>query len=201
MNKLLILFVLFSSCFQMDAGKEQQRKSKNILIVYISRTNNTKAIAEIIHNKLGGDLVALKLETPYPEDYDAIVKQVAKENETGFLPPLKTEVDIDQYDTIYLGFPTWGMRLPPPIKSFLHENDFSGKIVIPFNTNGGYGVGNSFRTIKELCPDSKVLKGFSINGGSERDGIYLSIKGYRKNEAEKQVEKWLGELKLLNNKP
>ncbi len=201
MNKLLLFFILFSACFQKDAGKEQWQKSENILIVFLSRTNNTKAVAELIQNKVGGDLVAVELENPYPENYNAIVKQVAHENETGFLPPLKTKVDMSRYNTIFLGFPTWGMQLPPPMKSFLNENNLSGKTVIPFNTHGGYGVGNSFRAIKELCPYSNVLNGFTIEGGSERDGIYLAIKGDRKNEAERQVEKWLCELKLLENKP
>ncbi|MBT8314275.1 MAG: flavodoxin [Maribacter sp.] len=201
MNKLLLFFILFSACFQKDAGKEQWQKSENILIVFLSRTNNTKAVAELIQNKVGGDLVAVELENPYPENYNAIVKQVAHENETGFLPPLKTKVDMSRYNTIFLGFPTWGMQLPPPMKSFLHKNNLSGKTVIPFNTHGGYGVGSSFKAVKELCPYSNVLNGFTIEGGSERDGIYLAIKGDRKNEAERQVEKWLGELKLLEYKP
>ena len=177
------------------------QSSERTLIIYLSRTNNTKVLAEIIHKKVGGKLIALELENPYPDNYDAIVKQVAHENETGFLPPLKTKVDMTRYNTIFVGFPTWGMQLPPPMKSFLYNNNLSGKSVIPFNTHGGYGLGNSFEKVKELCPDSNVLKGFSITGGSERDGIYLAIKGANKNEAEKQVEKWLGEIKLLKNKP
>ena len=201
MSKFLTLLFLFSCCLQHEGGKELRQKPEGILIVYLSRTNNTKVLAEIIHQKVGGDLVALELENPYPDDYDAIVKQVAHENETRFLPPLKTKVDMTRYNTIFLGFPTWGMQLPPPMKSFLHENNLSGKSVIPFNTHGGYGLGNSFEKFKELCPYSNVLKGFSMKGGSERDGVYLAIKGDRKNEAERQVEKWLGELKLLKNKP
>ena len=175
------------------------QSSEKTLIVYLSRTNNTRVLAEIIHQKVGGELVALELENPYPDDYAAIVKQVAHENETGFLPPLKTKVDMSRYNTIFLGFPTWGMQLPPPMKSFLHENKLSGKTVIPFNTHGGYGLGNSFKTVKEICPYSNVLKGFSIKGGSERDGIFLAIKDDRKNEVERLVEKWLNEHKLLIN--
>lgn len=111
--------------------------SKKILIVYLSRTNNTKAIAEIIHENVGGALVALELKNAYPEDYNAIVDQVAKENGTGFLPPLKMKVDsIQQYDVVFVGFPTWGMQLPPPMKSFLRQYDLSEKTVVPFNTNG-----------------------------------------------------------------
>ncbi|RYY20694.1 MAG: flavodoxin, partial [Chitinophagaceae bacterium] len=55
--------------------------SNKILIVYLSRTSNTKAIAEIIHSNVGGTLMALELQTPYPENYQAIVQQVVRENE------------------------------------------------------------------------------------------------------------------------
>lgn len=82
-----------------------------VLIVYLSRTNNTKALAEIIHKHVGGTLVALDLSTPYPANYQATVQQVARENETGFLPPLKTKIDsIQTYERVFVGFPTWGMQ-------------------------------------------------------------------------------------------
>ena len=64
---------------------------KKTLIVYLSRTNNTKAIAEMIHQRVGGTLVALELDTPYPTDYRATVMQVVRENESGYLPPLKKD--------------------------------------------------------------------------------------------------------------
>jgi flavodoxin len=166
--------------------------------VYLSRTNNTKAIAEIIHQKVGGRMVALELETPYPADYKATVQQVVRENETGYLPPLKTKIDrIEQYDVVFLGFPTWGMRLPPPVKSFLHQYSLKGKTVIPFNTNGGYGVGSSFQTVRELCPQSTVPQGFTTRGGSERDGQYLAIKEARAEEVQKEVESWLRKIEIL----
>ncbi len=171
---------------------------KKVLIVYLSRTNNTKAIAEFIHQKVGGTIVALELERPYPADYDAIVQQVARENETGYLPPLKTKIDrIEQYDVVFVGFPTWGMRLPPPMKSFLSQYRLKGKTVVPFNTNGGYGRGSSFETVRELCPQSAVLEGFSTRGGIERDGVYLAIKEARAEEAEKEVEAWLRKIQML----
>src|SRR5690606_21427550 len=99
-------------------------QDKQVLIVYLSRTKNTEAVAKIIHKKVGGDMVALELVSPYPENYQGIVAQVAEENETGFLPPLKTVIDnIGKYDMIFVGFPTWGMQLPPPMKSFLNDYD------------------------------------------------------------------------------
>jgi flavodoxin len=203
---VLLLTILTVLCLASGASRAQQPAAnsqrvptgKNTLIAYLSRTNNTKAIAEIIHQRVGGTLVALELVTPYPADYRATVQQVVRENETGYLPTLKTKVDrIEQYDFVFLGFPTWGMQLPPPVKSFLHQYNLRGKTVIPFNTNGGYGVGSSFETVKELCPQSTVLQGFSTRGGSEIDGHNLVIKDARAEEARKEVENWLKTLGML----
>jgi hypothetical protein len=71
-------------------GTAQIPDDDKVVIVYLSRTNNTRAIAEMIHGYVGGKLVALEPETPYPQDYKATVDQVARENESGYLPQLKT---------------------------------------------------------------------------------------------------------------
>jgi len=172
---------------------------ENILIVYLSRTNNTKAIAEIIHQNVGGKLVALELEKPYPENYKATVQQVVDENASGYLPPLKTTIDsIEKYDIIFVGFPTWDMKMPPPMKSFLHQYNLRGKTVIPFNTNAGYGVGSGFETVKKLCPNSTILEGFSTKGGIERDGIFFVMKGDKEKQVEKEVQNWLKKIEIVN---
>jgi flavodoxin len=194
----ICLLLSCSSAQEIPASGRPPSGERKILIVFLSRTNNTKAIAEIIHQKVGGTMVALELERPYPADYRATVQQVARENETGYSPPIKTRIDrIEQYDVVFLGFPTWGMQLPPPIRSFLRQYSLKGKTVIPFNTNGGYGEGSSFRTVRELCPESTVLEGFVTRGGSERDGQDLVIKERRAEEAQKEVESWLTQIQML----
>ena len=191
-STILCLLCSSSRAQQPPANSQRMRTEKNTLIVYLSRTGNTKAIAEIIHQKVGGKLLVLQLQTPYPTDYHATVQQVVRENETGYLPPIKTTIDgMDQYDFVFLGFPTWDMQLPPPVKSFLRQYSFRGKTIIPFNTNGGYGPGSTFQTVRELCPQSTVLQGFSTRGGSERDGQLLAIKDAKAEEARKEVENWL----------
>ena len=201
--------ILFAVLFSVTSSSQKTDKDNKIvsvsadssktLNVYLSRTKNTKAVAEIIHSKVGGKLVALELQNPYPENYKAIVDQVAKENETGFLPPLKTTIDsIEKYDTIFIGFPTWGMQLPPPVKSFLKQYDLSGKTIIPFNTHAGYGVGSGFQTVKTLAPNSKVLEGFSTKGGVERDGILFVMEGEKETEVKSEVEKWLRKIKVIH---
>lgn len=195
------VLVLLSSCSKAQESmseKKETAKDKNILIVYLSRTKNTKTIANIIHQNVGGTLVELELQNPYPENYKAIVDQVAKENETGFLPPLKTRIaNIEKYNVVFIGFPTWGMKLPPPVKSFLKQYNLKGKTMIPFNTNAGYGTGSSFDTVKELTPESKILEGFKMKGGIERDGILFVMEGKKKMEAEKKVKEWLTKIGLL----
>lgn len=203
LKHILTSFFLFtslcSSCQATNVDNKVQSKldSEKVLIVYLSRTNNTKAIAQIIYEKIGGRLVALELVTPYPENYQSIVAQVVKENESGFLPPLKTKIEnIEKYDLVFVGFPTWGMQLPPPLKSFLSQYDLSGKTIVPFNTNAGYGIGSSFETVKKLCANSTVLEGFSIKGGIERDGILFVMEGEKEKQAQEEVEKWLKKLNL-----
>lgn len=193
------VIILAAFCFLTGCSNAQVPSTdKKILIVYLSRTKNTKAIAEIIQKNVGGELVALELEKPYPKDYKAIVEQVAKENETGFLPPLKTKIEnIGKYETIFIGFPTWGMQMPPPMKSFLRQYDLSGKTVIPFNTNASYGAGSSFQTVKELCPKSTILEGFEIKGGIERDGILFVIEGEKEKQAQIEIKQWLQKIKIL----
>lgn len=171
---------------------------KNVLIVYLSRTKNTKAIAEIIQNTVGGKLVSLELEKPYPKNYQAIVDQVAKENNSGYLPPLKTKIDsLEKYDLIFIGFPTWGMQLPPPMKSFLKQYDLKGKTIIPFNTNAGYGIGSTMQTVKEMAPSSTILEGFSTQGGKERDGIFFVMEGEKEKQAKAEIQDWLEKIEIL----
>ncbi|WP_316848147.1 flavodoxin [Pedobacter psychrodurus] len=199
---IAIVICMLSSCTKAQVPSsttEKRLEGKNILIVYLSRTNNTKAIAELIQKEVGGKLVSLELQKPYPENYQAIVDQVAKENADGYLPPLKTKIDsIEKFDVIFLGFPTWGMQLPPPMRSFLRQHDLKGKTLIPFNTNAGYGIGSTFQTVKELAPSSTILEGFSIQGGKERDGVYFVMQGDKKTKAKEEIIKWLEKIKVKN---
>lgn len=196
---LFTAFLGLMACSSKSQNTIAENVNKeNILIVYLSRTNNTKALAEIIQKNTGGTMVALELEKPYPENYKATVQQVVDENASGYLPPLKTKIDsIEKYDIVFVGFPTWDMQLPPPMKSFLRQYNLSGKTVIPFNTNAGYGVGSSFETVKQLCPNSKILEGFSTKGGIERDGILFVMKGKKEKQVETGVHNWLKRIAII----
>lgn len=155
-------------------------KSKT-LIVYYSRTGNTKAVAELIEEKVGGQLVQLETKEVRPSNYQEEVAQNQKEQESQVEPELKTSIpDLEEYDRIFIGAPTWSMALPQAVVAFLNNNDFNGKTVIPFNTNGGYGVGSSFNQIKTGAKGATVLEGFSVQGGEENNGVLLAIKDRKK---------------------
>jgi flavodoxin len=203
MSKIFLILVLFSTCSNSEnVGQEENSPSSSsgeTLIVYLSRTSNTKVVAELIQNKVGGKLVALEKENPYPENYQKIVDQVDRENEEGYLPPLKTKIEnLERYDKIFIGFPTWDMQMPPPMKTFLTENDMSGKTIIPFNTNAGFGVGQGFEQLRNLCPESDILEGFSVEGGYEKRGVFLAIEGEREEEVSDQVDTWLENINVLD---
>ncbi len=192
---ILIMVLVLPGCSEAEppaSGLVDSNGKKNILIVYLTRTKNTEAVAKMIQQQVGGKLVSLELQNPYPENYQAIVQQVQNENETGYLPPLKTNIDsINTYDVVFVGFPTWGMRLPPPMKTFLNQYDLSGKTVAPFNTNAGYGLGSSLETIEQLCPNSSITEAFSVRGGIERDGILFVMEGDRAVQVKEEVDSWL----------
>ncbi|WP_236976680.1 flavodoxin [Membranihabitans maritimus] len=198
---IIYLFSLFQMLCFSACGQEKDNQvtpKGDILIVYLSRTKNTETVAKIIQKQVGGKLVELELVNPYPENYKEIVAQVDRENEEGFLPELKTKInDLDSYGTIFLGFPTWDMQMPPPMKSFLTNNDLSGKKVIPFNTNAGYGVGSSFQTVEDLCSNSTILEGYSTKGGIERDGILFVMEGEKLIEVSTEIKEWLESIGIL----
>jgi len=122
LSRALLLMAVAVVASASSLSQEQRISStrvaeNNILIVYLSRTENTGVLANIIREQVGGRLERIETQTPYPSDYDAIVAKVAKENETGYLPPIKTNIqNIRTYDIVFVGFPTWGMQLPPPNK-------------------------------------------------------------------------------------
>ena len=149
---------------------------------------NTEIVAKQIHDLASGDFVKIQTVKPYPADYDATVKQNHDEINEGFKPELKTKIEnMDSYDTVYIGYPTWAMSIPMPIASFLLEYDFKGKTIIPFNTNGGYGLGGTVDSIKKLCPDSNILDTFEIQDVNVRDAQVL----------QKAVSEWLKKIKVM----
>jgi flavodoxin len=142
---------------------------------------NTEVLANMIQKAVGSDIVQIQTVIPYPKDYIATRNRYKEELASGDKPALSTKIeDMDSYNIVYLGYPTWGMRLPPAVKSFLSEYNFSGKTIVPFNTNGGYGIGDTVNSIKEFCPNASVIdEAFSVRGkeaASSQDALYAWLR-------------------------
>jgi len=182
-------------------ASDKPKTAARILIAYFSRVGtsksfagadavssaslpqgNTIVIAKMIHDVVDGDMFQIVTVNPYPADYHETTVVARREQDDNARPKLSTHVaHIDDYDTIFLGYPIWWGRMPMAILSFLEEYNLSGKTIIPFCTNGGSGLGSTEKEIAALCPRSLLLRGLAIPGSSA-------------SLAQNQVSDWLAEL-------
>ena len=139
---------------------------------------NTEIVAEMISNILNADIFEIVAEKEYPFNYNECIEISKKELRENSKIKLKQDIDIKDYDTIFVGYPNWWGTMPMPVWTFLEEKDFTNKKVLPFCTHEGSGLGKSESDIKKLIGDAEVLKGLAINGSEV-------------NNSEKQIKKWL----------
>lgn len=140
---------------------------------------NTEVAAGIIKELTDANIFKIEQIQAYSKDYNECIAQAQSDQKRDARPELKAYPDsIDGYDTIYLGFPNYWNTMPMAVFTFLEHFDFSGKIIKPFCTHEGSGMGCSERDISRLCPDAKVEKGLAIHGGSV-------------NRSKKDIEKWI----------
>ena len=157
------------------------------LVLFFSVYESTKAVAREIAAQTGADLVEIEPVTPYDSNrnhYNSLARYAKKEHDEDMRPAIKNEIDVDGYDNIFIGYPMWWYTFPMIIYTLFDEYDFSGKTIIPFNTHMGSSDGGTYRTIAELEPNAKVLKGLPIEmSEAERD-------------CKDKVEKWLKTLNI-----
>ena len=140
-----------------------------VLIAFFSWGGNTKGIAEEIQSQTGADLFEITLVNPYSTDYNTVLDEAQRDQNEQARPELANHIEnMDEYDTILLGYPNWWASIPMPIASFLEEYDFSGKTIIPFCSHGGGRFGQSLTAIAKLAPDSTMGEALSVHysGGS-----------------------------------
>ncbi|CAJ1192161.1 flavodoxin [Companilactobacillus nantensis] len=147
------------------------------LIIYFSLSNNTKKAAEKIQEITNADMVRLEPITPYPDGYSNYVPVTQKEFENQTHPALKTQLpDLNDYDTVYLGYPTWNGQVPMIFHTLFDKYDFSGKTIVPFTTSASSSVAESMPSVKKLAIDSKVTDGFRYNNDDVQLRKFLSDK-------------------------
>jgi len=157
--------VVYFSVPETDNAENMTRDEDNSVTVVDGKVlGNTEYVANLISDKTNSDLFRLEPVDAYPTNHQELLKRASEEMENDVRPEIKDQIDISDYDTIFIGYPIWNDDLPPIINTFLENNDFNGKTIIPFCTHGGSGLSGTPTTIKNKLSDSKVItNGFSIS--------------------------------------
>lgn len=160
-------------------------RGDHMLIVYFSRSGNTRNVAQQIHQRIGGDMIELETVAPYPQDYDAVVEQAQREQKGNARPAIATEIpNLEKYDVIFVGYPNWWGTMPMPLFTLLEKYPVGNRTIVPFCTHEGSRFGRSRRDLKTLCPHARLLEGFEVRGS-------------RAAGAQEDVAAWLRGLGLL----
>ena len=142
---------------------------------------NTQIVAEKLQSMLDADIYQIKPLHEYPEKYDECTTIARKELDNNERPKIMNMVPyMEEYDTIYLGYPNWWGTMPMCLWTFLESYDLKGKKIYPFCTHEGSGLGNSINDLKKICSQSIIKKG-------------LALKGSQVNQSDQKLKEWLKE--------
>ncbi len=150
-----------------------------ILVVYFSASGTTKQLAERLAKTMGADIHEICPEIPYTDAdlnwMDKKSRSSVEMNDKTFRPAISDKVEnMDQYDTIFLGFPIWWYVAPTIVNTFLEKYDLSGKTIIPFATSGSSGMGDTNKELAPSCPGAVLKEG----------------KRFPSNATEKELKAW-----------
>ncbi|SFP17236.1 Flavodoxin [Cohaesibacter marisflavi] len=205
------LISLFAQMPSHAEGNNSVARQKKILVAYFSQPEDvaldgvdavsgasllkknqqifgaTQYIAQLIGDELGADLYRIEPTRPYPRDHEPLVELASKEKGDGIRPAIQHPIpDLNQYDTVFVGYPIWWYQMPMILHTFLEENDFSGKKIIPFSTHGGSRLSGTVQAIQSLQPNANV----------ETDAFSISRDDVAKNSTEDILVNWLNDISL-----
>ena len=160
-----------------SGATEGEESSSNVLVAYFSWADNAvldedvdavsspsvtapgnvQELADWVQEETGGDLFSIRVTDPYPSDWDECLDRANEERGEDARPQLQENVEnLDDYDTVFLGYPNWWYGVPMALLSFLEENDLSGKQVYLFCSHGTGGLADSVDIIEEAAPDAEI---------------------------------------------
>ena len=171
---------------ETEGGNDSESNGSHILIAYFTAAENSgvdaiasasyttidgqavgriRAVADMIQENVGGDLFSIRTSVVYPTDGGELIDYAAQEQDENARPELTSHIEnLDQYDTIFIGYPNWWADLPMAVYSFFDEYDFTGKTIIPFNVHNGSRFSRTIQTIEELEPEATVIEdGFTVS--------------------------------------
>ena len=165
------LVVYFSYYENADLPNDVDTSASASIQVWNNKnTGNTGVAANIINEKVNGDIFPILVADKYSDSYDDTVDRGREEKNRNVRPQLVNHIEnFESYDTVFVGFPNWWYDMPMAMYSFFEEYDFSGKTIIPFVTSGGSGFSDTISAIRSLEPNAEVLEGISISGRRAAD--------------------------------
>ena len=151
------------------------------LVAYFSASGVTAGLANTLAAAVDGDLYEIKPATPYTgadlnwnnNKSRSSVEMNDKASRPAIAAPA---VDMEQYDTVFVGFPIWWYEAPRIVQTFLESYDFSGKTVVPFATSGGSGIGKTADILQKSCPAAKMLPGKRLGGNASANELSAWVK-------------------------
>ena len=156
------------------------------IVAYFSATGVTAKVAELIADAAGADVYQIQPEVPYTAAdlnwMDKNSRSSVEMNDKKIRPAMvKRNLQVEDYDVVFLGFPIWWYVAPTIINTFLESFDFAGKKIILFATSGGSGFGKTVEELKvSVTDDTQIVEGKLLNGKQTLAG----------------VSKWISSLKL-----
>ena len=172
----------------------EKTSGSKALVVYFSRTGeqygvgviekgNTAIVADMIVEQTGADSFEILPKTDnYPTTYKELTDVAKEEQNQNARPAIKDTVqNLEQYDTIYLGYPIWWGDLPMICYTFLESYDFSGKTIVPFCTHGGSGNAGTQSKIQSVVKNATVKEVLAITGTDTQkdpDSVKTTVTGW-----------------------
>ena len=151
------------------------------LVAYFSASGTTASVAKTLAEAADADLYEIKPQVPYTRaDLDWTNKKSRSSvemNDKSFRPPLAgRDAHMENYDTVFLGFPIWWYTAPTIINTFLEGYDFTGKTIILFATSGGSGFGKTAAGLAASAPGAVIQDGKLLNGRQTKEALASWVK-------------------------
>ena len=173
-----------SSTAPAESEPETQPETGKTLVVYYSASGNTERVAKDIAEAAGADLfeiVPTEVYTSEDLNWTNPDSRVSREHDDESLrdvPLTTTEVpDWDSYDTVFIGYPIWWGIAAWPVDTFVKNNDFTGKTVIPFATSSSSGMGQSGSLLADMAGTGKWQEGQRFSSGVSGDDVQSWVNG------------------------
>ena len=151
------------------------------LVAYFSASGETAKLAKTVADVMDGDLYEIVPQQRYSSAdlnwNDKHSRSSVEMNDPSSRPAIAGEMaHMDEYDTVFVGFPIWWYVAPTIIHTFLEAYDFSGNTVIPFATSGGSGMGKTEDVLTGICPAARFLPGKRLSSGASAGEVASWVK-------------------------